>query len=45
MLAEDAIKAAVSDYKQKQANKRGAKATGADVTATPAATATVQAAA
>ena len=47
MLAEDAIKAAVSDYKQKQAkaNKRGTKAAEVDVTATPAATATVQAAA
>jgi len=37
MLAEDAIKAAVSDYKQKQAkaNKRAAKAAEVDVTATP----------
>jgi hypothetical protein len=43
MLAEDAIKAAVSDYKQKQAKANNKRA--ADVTATPAATATVQAAA
>jgi nitrogen fixation NifU-like protein len=43
MLAEDAIKAAVSDYKQKQAKANNKRA--ADVTATPATTATVQAAA
>ena len=43
MLAEDAIKAAVSDYKQKQAKANIKRA--ADVTATPAATATVQTAA
>lgn len=43
MLAEDAIKAAVSDYKQKQAKANNKRA--ADVTATTAATATVQAAA
>ena len=43
MLAEDAIKAAVSDYKQKQTKANNKRA--ADVTATPVTTATVQTAA
>ena len=43
MLAEDAIKAAVSDYKQKQAKANNKRTV--DITATPAAAATVQAAA